>query len=193
TSTNREMILPAEKYGVKVMSVGFFITPSDALIWRGPMATGALKQLVHQTLWGSLDFLLIDMPPGTGDVHLTLLTELSIDGAVIVSTPQEIALADVRRGISMFRSEKINVPVLGIIENMAWFTPAELPRNRYYIFGRGGGSRIAEETGVDLLGEIPVIQSVMQASDDGVPEAVSERGAGEYYHIAAKKIVDKLK
>ncbi len=189
---NRERIIPAEKHGVRIMSVGFFINDDDALIWRGPMATGALKQLIHQCRWGELDYLLIDLPPGTGDVHLTILSELAVDGAVIVSTPQRVALADVKRGISMFRSEKIAVPVLGVVENMAWFTPEELPDNRYYIFGRGGAAEMAREEGVDLLAEIPVIQSVMQSSDDGVPAALSDSPVAGHYREAARKIVDKL-
>lgn len=191
-SGSHEMIVPAEVHGVKLMSVGFFISPDDALMWRGPMATGALKQLIHHTRWGELDFLLIDMPPGTGDVHLTILSELKIDGAVIVSTPQEVALADVRRGIAMFRSEKVNVPVLGIVENMAWFTPAELPENRYYIFGRGGATALAAEEGIEILGEMPLIQSVMEGADIGVPGALPGGKAKVYYREVARKIVDKL-
>ncbi|MCC8018921.1 MAG: P-loop NTPase [Rikenellaceae bacterium] len=191
-SGNHEMIVPAHVYGVELMSVGFFISTDDALLWRGPMATGALRQLIHQTRWGELDYLLIDMPPGTGDVHLTILSELKIDGAVIVSTPQQVALADVRRGIAMFRSDKVNVPVLGIIENMAWFTPAELPDNRYYIFGRGGARELAIAEGIDLIGEIPIIQSVMDGADTGKPGALPGNRAEIYYRETAQIIVDKL-
>lgn len=189
----KEMIIPAEANGIKVMSVGFFINPADALIWRGPMATGAVKQLIHQTEWGMLDFLLIDLPPGTGDIHLTIISELKIDGAVIVSTPQQIAVADVIRGISMFRSEKINIPVLGIIENMAWFTPEELPDNRYYIFGKGGAAGLAVKEGINLLGEIPVIQSVMEGADSGTPGASLSESIKKYYLKTAENIVSKLK
>lgn len=188
----REMIIPAEAYGVKVMSIGFFIRPEDALVWRGPMATGALKQLIHQTRWGSLDFLLLDLPPGTGDVHLTILSELQIDGAVIVSTPQQIAIADVVRGISMFRSPKVGIPVLGIIENMAWFTPEELPGNRYYIFGQGGAAQLAEKEGIKLLGEIPIVMSVMDGADSGKPGSTASAAVAQYYEQAAREIVKSL-
>ena len=185
-------MIPAEAYGVKVMSIGFFIKPDDALVWRGPMATGALKQLIHQTDWGALDVLLIDMPPGTGDVHLTLLAEMKVNGAVIVSTPQEVALADVVRGISMFRADHINVPVLGIVENMAWFTPEELPNKKYYIFGKGGAARLAEQTGVPLLGEIPLIMSAMEGSDSGKPAVTTSAEAVKYYEHIARIIVNNI-
>lgn len=188
----RDMIVPAESFGVKVMSIGFFIKDSDALIWRGAMATNALRQLINQTAWGELDFLLIDMPPGTGDVHLTLIQDMKIDGAVIVSTPQQVALADVVRGIAMFKADKIEIPVLGIVENMAWFTPEELPENRYYIFGRGGAVELARKEGIDVLGQIPVVESVMQGADDGVPAAAGEGALAHIYQQTALKIVDKL-
>lgn len=189
----REMIIPANAGGIKIMSVGFFISPEDALIWRGPMATGAVRQLIHQTEWGALDFLLIDLPPGTGDIHLTIINELKINGAVIVSTPQQIAVADVVRGISMFRAQKINIPVLGIIENMAWFTPEELPGNRYYIFGKGGAADLANKTGVPLLGEIPIIQSIMEGADSGRPITSTSETIKEYYLETAENIVENLK
>jgi ATP-binding protein involved in chromosome partitioning len=169
----KEMIIPIEKYGLKVMSIGFFVEPSQALIWRGPMASNALKQLMNDTDWGELDFLIIDLPPGTGDIHLTLVQEMPVTGIAIVSTPQEVALADARKAVSMFNSDKIQVPVLGLIENMSWFTPAELPNNKYYIFGKGGGKRLANETGVPLLGEIPLVQSVCESGDIGKPAALS--------------------
>lgn len=187
-----EMMVPAESRGVKIMSIGFFIPPDNALIWRGPMATGALRQLVRQTVWGELDFLLIDMPPGTGDIHLSVVHELSIDGAVIVSTPGRLALADVKRGVEMFRSEGIAVPVLGVVENMAWFTPAELPDNRYYIFGRGGARRFAEDEGVDFLGDIPLVQSAGEGTDGGLSASGIRDGVATYYSDIARKIVDKL-
>ena len=186
---NIQAMMPAKSYGVKIMSIGFFINPDDALVWRGPMATSALKQMIHQTAWGELDFLLIDMPPGTGDVHLTLLSELKITGAIIVSTPQQIAIADVIRGISMFRSEQINIPILGMIENMSWFTPAELPNNKYYIFGREGAKKIAATQGIDLLGEVPLVQSVREGSDYGHPAATDPNAIVNVYYM---KIAEKL-
>ncbi len=193
SSSGRDMMMPAEAHGVEVMSIGFFIGEGDPLIWRSPMATSALRQMIHQTAWGELDYLLIDLPPGTGDVHLTVLGELMVSGAVIVTTPQKVALADVARGIRMFRSPGMEIPVLGIIENMAWFTPAELPNNRYYIFGRGGVEELARREGLPVLGEIPVIQSVMEGGENGTPGAeVSEAVAG-YYRAIAEKVVDKLK
>lgn len=187
-----DRILPAEAFGIKIMSIGFFINPSDALIWRGPMATNALKQLIQQTQWGELDFLLIDLPPGTGDIHLTLVTELPFTGAVIVSTPQKMALADVVRGIQMFKNDKIHIPLLGLIENMSWFTPAELPDHRYYIFGQGGARTLAAREGIKLLGEIPLIQSVREASDEGKPLTEEENMAASYYEDIAGNLVHQL-
>lgn len=184
-----EYIVPAEINGIKLMSIGFFIKPTDALMWRGVMACNALKQLIHQTKWGTLDFLLIDLPPGTGDIHLSILTELKVTGATIVSTPQKVALADVVRGVEMFRHEQVNIPVLGIIQNMAWFTPAELPNNRYYIFGHGGAQEYAETNGVPFLGEIPIVQSIMESADSGKPVTECDEMVREYYHNLAEKIV----
>lgn len=184
-----DYIIPAEVDDIKLMSIGFFIKSTDALMWRGVMASNALKQLIHQTKWGTLDFLLIDLPPGTGDIHLSLLTELKVTGAVIVSTPQKVALADVVRGVEMFKHEQVNTPLLGIIENMAWFTPAELPDNRYYIFGRGGASVYAEQNDIPLLGEIPIIQSIMESADGGKPAAACDEMVGEYYRTIGEKIV----
>lgn len=188
-----ELIIPAEAYGVKIISIAFFIADNDALIWRGPMATNALRQLIHQCKWGELDFLLIDMPPGTGDIHLGILQELKLNGAIIVSTPQNIALADVVRGIKMFEAPKIEVPVLGIVENMSWFTPAELPDNRYYLFGRDGASNLAKELKIDILGQIPIIQSVMEGADNGKPEVLNNSEIKKYYTQVVDKIVNKLK
>ncbi len=187
-----DLIVPAESMGVKIMSIGFFIDPSDALVWRGPMATNALKQLIRQTKWGGLDYLLIDLPPGTGDVHLTIVHDLEIDGAVIVSTPQQLAVADVRRGVEMFRAEGIGIPVLGIVENMAWFTPAELPDNKYYIFGEGGARRFAETENIEFLGDIPVVQSVMESGEGGIPSQGLRPEVRPYYVDIARRIVDKL-
>ena len=187
-----EYIIPAQSLGIKVMSIGFFIKPTDALMWRGAMAVNALHQLIHQTRWGKLDYLLIDLPPGTGDIHLSMINELKLSGAVIVSTPQQIAVADVIRGVEMFRHKQVDVPVLGIVENMAWFTPEELPNNRYYIFGREGAKRYAEESGIDLLGLVPIIQSIMDGCEDGRPATGFDLRVEEYYAQIAEKIVDKL-
>ncbi len=187
-----DRIIPADAAGVKLISIGFFIKPTDALVWRGTMANSALRQLIHQTQWGALDFLLIDLPPGTGDIHLSVLSEISVDGAVIVSTPQSIAVADVVRGVEMFRSESINVPILGIVENMAWFTPEELPENRYYIFGQGGAKRYAEECGVELLGELPIVQSIMEGADGGRPAVGVDSRVEAWYRDIADRIVSNL-
>ncbi len=189
---NTDHIIPAEAMDIKLMSIGFFIQPTDALLWRGAMAVNALKQLIHQTKWGTLDFLLTDLPPGTGDIHLSIIGELKIDAAVIVSTPQQVAVADVIRGVELFRNENVNIPVAGIIENMAYFTPEELPNNRYYLFGKGGARRYAEENGVDLLGEIPIIQSIMECSDEGHPAAGIDLRVEKEYRQIAEKIVEKV-
>ena len=188
----QDYIVPAQSQDIELMSIGFFIQPNDALMWRGAMATSALKQLLHQTLWGGLDFLLIDMPPGTGDIHLTILSEIKLDGAVIVSTPQQVAVADVVRGVEMFRHEQVNVPVLGVVENMAWFTPKELPNNRYYIFGKGGAKDYAEQAGVDFLGEIPLIQSIMEGGETGTPSVENDKEVEKYYREIAEKMICKL-
>ena len=185
----KEWIVPAEAYGVKVMSIGFFIPPGDALMWRGPMATNALRQMIHQTLWGPLDFLLLDLPPGTGDVHLSVISEMKVDGALIVTTPQRVALADVVRGVHMFRNEKVNIPILGLVENMAWFTPAELPDNRYYIFGEGEAARIAEQEKLPLLASIPLIRSVSEAADSGRPVTSENLPDGKFYDLLAESVV----
>lgn len=185
-------IIPAESMDIRLMSIGFFIKPTDALLWRGAMAVSALKQMIHQTRWGTLDFLLADLPPGTGDVHLSIIGELKIDAAVIVSTPQQVAVADVVRGVEMFRNENVNILVAGIVENMAWFTPAELPDNRYYIFGRGGARAYAEKSGVDFLGEIPIIQSIMDGGEEGRPAAGIDPRVEESYRAIAEKIVSNV-
>lgn len=169
----RELIRPEENYGVKLLSIGFFVNKEDAVLWRGAMASNALKQLIGEANWGALDYFLIDLPPGTSDIHLTMVQTLAITGAIVVSTPQEVALADARKGISMFTGEKVNVPVLGLIENMAWFTPAELPENKYYLFGKEGCKRLAEELGVPLLGQIPIVQSICEGGDSGCPVALN--------------------
>ena len=169
----RDLICPIEKYGVRLLSIGFFVSPTTATLWRGGMATSALKQLIADADWGELDYFILDTPPGTSDIHLTLLQTLPITGAIIVSTPQQVALADARKGIDMYRNDKVNVPILGLIENMAWFTPAELPENKYYIFGREGCKALAEEMNVPLLAQIPLVQSICDNGDAGTPAALS--------------------
>jgi ATP-binding protein involved in chromosome partitioning len=192
TEDGVEWIIPIEKYGVKLLSVGFFIQPEDAVVWRGPMATSALKQLISQGDWGELDYLLIDLPPGTGDVHLTMVQEVPVTGVVIVSTPQDVALADVIKGINMFAGEKINVPVLGLVENMAWFTPEELPDNKYYIFGREGCKNLAEKMGISLLGQIPIVQGIRESGDSGLPVALSDNQSGEAFRLLSEEVKNAL-
>ena len=165
---------PIESYGVKILSIGFFTKPDQAVIWRGPMASKALNQMIFDATWGELDFLLVDLPPGTGDIHLSILQALPVTGSVIISTPQNIALADARKGIAMFNQKSINVPVLGIIENMAYFTPFELPENKYYIFGKDGAKNLSQDMNVKLLGEVPIVQSIREASDFGHPASLQE-------------------
>ncbi|MEP2936198.1 MAG: Mrp/NBP35 family ATP-binding protein [Gilvibacter sp.] len=170
---------PIENYGVKVLSIGFFTKPDQAVIWRGPMASKALNQLIFDAAWGELDFLLLDLPPGTGDIHLSIMQSLPITGAVVVSTPQTVALADARKGVAMFEQESIQVPVLGMVENMAYFTPAELPENKYYIFGREGAKNLAEDLDIPFLGDIPLVQSIREAGDVGHPAALQTATAIE--------------
>ena len=175
----RSKMKPVENYGVKILSIGFFTQPDQAIVWRGPMAAKALNQMIFDAAWGELDFLLVDLPPGTGDIHLSIMQSLPVTGAVVVSTPQEVALADARKGVAMFRQEAINVPVLGIVENMAYFVPEELPDNKYYIFGRKGAQYLADDLNVPLLGEVPLIQSVREAGDVGRPAALQNATAAE--------------
>ena len=190
---NRELITPIERYGVRLLSIGFFVNPESPVLWRGSMASNALKQLISETHWGELDYLLIDMPPGTSDIHLTLVQTLGLTGAVIVTTPQQVALADAIKGIGMFTDEQVQVPILGLIENMAWFTPAELPQNKYYIFGRDGGRKLAEELDIPLLGQIPLIQSVCEAGDAGAPAALEQESLlGIYFRALATNIVEQV-
>jgi ATP-binding protein involved in chromosome partitioning len=165
----KELMIPVQSYGVNLLSIGFFVDPEDAVVWRGPMATGALKQFISQTKWGELDYLFVDLPPGTSDIHLTMVQEVSVTGAVVVTTPQQVALADALKGINMFRSDKINVPVIGLVENMAWFTPEELPDNKYFIFGKDGGMDLAVKLNVPLLGQIPIVQGICEGGDQGKP------------------------
>ncbi len=184
---------PIENYGVKVLSIGFFTQPNQAVIWRGPMAAKALNQMIFDAAWGELDFLLIDLPPGTGDIHLSLVQSLPIDGAVVVSTPQNVALADAKKGIAMFQQENINIPVLGVVENMAYFTPEELPDNRYYLFGREGAKNLAEDKNVPFLGEIPIVQSIREAGDVGRPAALQTKSqVTEAFTEIARNTVSEL-
>lgn len=169
TVNGRDLIVPIEQYGVKMLSIGFFVDVQSAVVWRGGMASNAIKQLINDAEWGELDYFLIDLPPGTSDIHLTLIQTLQLTGAIVVTTPQDVALVDARKGVDMFLNDKVNVPVLGLIENMSYFTPAELPDNKYYIFGQGGGRRLAEELHLPLLGEVPLVQSIREGGDQGTP------------------------
>jgi ATP-binding protein involved in chromosome partitioning len=181
-----------EKYGVKMLSIGFFVKPDDAIIWRGAMATNALKQLISDSLWGELDYLVIDLPPGTSDIHLTMVQTIPVTGAIVVSTPQAVALADARKGISMFRQEKINVPILGLIENMAWFTPAELPDKKYYIFGKDGCKNLADELNIHFLGQIPIVESIRENGDDGTPSAIQDTQTGEMFRQLGENVAQRV-
>ena len=185
----RTLIEPIEQYGVKMLSIGFFVNPEQAVIWRGGMASNAIKQLIEDAHWGELDYFLIDLPPGTSDIHLTLISTLQLTGVIVVTTPQPVALVDARKGVEMFRNEKVNVPILGLVENMAWFTPAELPENKYYIFGKDGGKELAQELDIPLLGQIPLVQSIREGGDNGVPIALQN---GHPAAIEFTKIADKL-
>lgn len=184
----KEVIMPIEKYGVKWMSIGYFAHPEQALIWRGPMACNALKQMILQVRWGELDFLLIDMPPGTGDIHISLVHDIPMEGAVIVSTPQNVALADVEKGVNMFRNDSVRKPIFGLVENMAWFTPAEHPDEKYYLFGKDGGMRMAEKYQIPLLGQIPIVQSIREGGDAGEPAGLSTRPDGLAFIALAEKL-----
>lgn len=189
----KNMMKPIENYGVKMLSIGYFSGANQAVVWRGPMASKALSQMLRDAAWGNLDFLLIDLPPGTGDIHLSIIQEVPVTGAVIVSTPQHVALADVKKGIAMFTMESINIPVLGLIENMAYFTPEELPDNKYYIFGKQGAQFMAEDLGIPVLGEIPLIQSIREAGDVGRPAALQEGAKiAEIYKETAQKMIESL-
>ncbi len=184
---------PIENFGVKVLSIGFFTQPDQAVIWRGPMAAKALNQMIFDAAWGDLDFLLLDLPPGTGDIHLSIVQSLPINGAVVVSTPQNVALADARKGIAMFQQENIQVPVLGVVENMAYFTPPELPENKYYIFGREGAQNLAEDQKVPFLGELPLVQSVREAGDVGRPAALQDdTPIAEAFKRVTQNVVSEL-
>lgn len=189
-SSGKEIIVPVEKFGIKWMSIGYFIQPGQPLIWRGPMASNALKQMVLQVKWGELDFLLIDLPPGTGDIHISVVQDIPISGAIVVTTPQEVALADVEKGMNMFKNKDISKPVIGVVENMSWFTPEELPGNRYYIFGKGGGKKLSEKFGIPLLAQIPIVLSIRENGDSGTPAAMKEGEGREAFRALAGKIIE---
>lgn len=188
----RNLIVPAEKFGVKMLSIGFVVDKDKAVLWRGAMASNALKQLIMDADWGELDYFIIDMPPGTSDIHLTLVQTLGITGAVVVTTPQQVALADARKGVSMFLGEHVNVPVLGIVENMSWFTPATHPDEQYYIFGKDGGKDLAEKLNVRLLGQIPLVAGICKSGDDGVPVVMQNTVSGVAFNRLANAVVDTL-
>ena len=189
----RELIAPISKYNVKLLSIGFFVDPDQATLWRGGMASNALKQLIGDANWGDLDYLLIDLPPGTSDIHLTIVQTLALTGVVVVSTPQEVALADARKGINMFTNDKVAVPILGLVENMAWFTPAELPENKYYIFGKDGAKKLAKEANIPLLGQIPLVQSIREGGDQGLPVALKEDTiTGQSFAQLAVELVEQV-
>ncbi|MBP1530594.1 MAG: Mrp/NBP35 family ATP-binding protein [Bacteroidaceae bacterium] len=186
----RDLIVPVEQYGVKMLSIGFFVSPEQATLWRGGMASNALKQLIGDAAWGDLDYFILDTPPGTSDIHLTLVQTLPITGAVIVSTPQQVALADARKGINMYQNEKVGVPILGLVENMAWFTPAQHPEEKYYLFGKEGVKQLAEEMNVPLLGQIPVVQDICEGGDTGEPAALHpETPQGQAFLQLAARVV----
>lgn len=188
----RQLIIPVERYGVKLLSIGFLVDKEKAVLWRGSMASNALKQLIGEADWGELDYFLIDMPPGTSDIHLTLVQTLGMTGVVVVTTPQEVALADARKGIAMFMDEKVNVPILGLVENMAWFTPAEHPEEKYYIFGREGGVRLADKLGVRLLAQIPLVASIADSGDNGAPVALTDSITGHAFMHLAHEVTDAV-
>jgi len=188
TEEGKTLILPIEKYGIKLLSLGFFADPDQPVPWRGPMASNAVKQLFNDADWGELDYLIVDLPPGTGDIHITITQSFPIAGAVIVTTPQQVALADTRKGLAMFKMPGINIPVLGVVENMAYFTPEELPENKYYLFGKDGGKLLAESFDVPFLGEIPIVQSISEAGDNGTPIALNKESllSGSFASLAGK-------
>ncbi len=185
-------ILPIQQYGVKLMSIGFLAPPDNAVVWRGPMASSALKQFLSDAVWGELDYLLIDLPPGTSDIHLTLVQSVPVTGAVIVTTPQKVALADAQKGVGMFKQPQINVPILGIVENMAYFTPEELPDNKYYIFGENGGKSLADKYDVPLLGQVPIVQSIRESGDNGYPAVLKDDVTAEAFRNLAESVAQQV-
>ncbi len=192
-TNEKPIIFPLEKHGIKVLSIGFFVEPDKALIWRGSMATSALKQLFHDAKWGELDYLVIDLPPGTSDIHLTMVQEIGVTGSIIVTTPQEVALADARKAFGMFRQDQINVPIIGLVENMSYFTPEELPDNKYYIFGKEGGEKLAKEYDVNYLGGIPLVQSIREGGDLGKPSVLDDNSpVKKAFEKLAKNVIEKI-
>ncbi len=192
SSEGHDMVEPVERYGVRMLSIGYFVNAEDAVVWRGAMATNALRQLLTEADWGELDYLLIDMPPGTSDIHISLVGLVKLSGAVVVSTPQKVALADAIKGISMFRNPKVDVPIIGLVENMAWFTPAELPQNRYYIFGQGGTRALAQKMNLPLLAEVPIVQSIREDGDQGTPAALdADSLTGRIFADLAARVVEQ--
>ncbi len=190
--SGKNILIPIEQYGVKLISIGFLAPPDSAIIWRGPMASSALKQFFSDADWGELDYMLIDLPPGTSDIHLTLVQSVPVTGAVIVTTPQKVALADANKGLAMFRQAQINVPILGIVENMAYFTPAELPNNKYYIFGKDGGKNLSEKFGVPFLGQIPLVQSIRESGDSGLPAVLKDGPTADAFTELAKALARQI-
>ena len=190
----KTLMVPVEKYGVKILSMGFFVDPESPLIWRGPMASNMLNQIINDGDWGALDYLLFDLPPGTSDIHLTVVQNIALKGAIIVSTPQQVAIADVVKGINMFRNDKIDIPILGIVENMAWFTPAELPNNKYYIFGKEGNKAVSEKYGIDIIAQIPLVQSICESGDNGRPAVLDSSSIqAQYFESLAQNVIKKCK
>ena len=188
----KNKIVPIQQFGVKLLSIGFLTNSDEAVVWRGPMASSALRQFISDANWGNLDYLLIDLPPGTSDIHLTLVQAVPVTGALIVTTPQKVALADAQKGISMFKQPQINVPILGLVENMAWFTPEELPDNKYFIFGEGGGASLAEKNEIDLLGHIPIVQSIRESGDDGYPAAMKDGVIADSFKNLAESLAQQV-
>ena len=188
----RQLMLPVEKHGVKLLSIGFLADPTQAIVWRGPMASKALRQLFSDASWGELDYLIVDLPPGTSDIHLTLVSAVPVTGAIVVTTPQDVALADARKGIAMFQMPNINIPLLGLVENMSYFTPAELPNNKYFIFGSGGGKKLAAEMNIHLLGEIPLVQSVREGGDSGNPIALDDSPVAMAFEELAMNVAQQI-
>jgi ATP-binding protein involved in chromosome partitioning len=189
---NKDIIIPVQKYGIKILSIGLFISRFDATVWRGPMASKVLQQLIRDGDWGELDYMFFDLPPGTSDIHLTLVQTLPVTGAIIVSTPQDVALADAIRGISMFTGKSIDVPILGLVENMSWFTPEELPDKKYYIFGKDGCKKIAEKFNVPVLGQIPIIQGIREGGDSGIPPVLENKVTGQNFRELANNVIKRV-
>ncbi|HRB54107.1 MAG TPA: P-loop NTPase, partial [Bacteroidia bacterium] len=188
----RQLMIPVEKHGVKLISIGYLADPSQAIVWRGPMASKALKQLFSDVNWGEIDYMIVDLPPGTSDIHLTLISAVPLTGAVVVTTPQDVALADARKAIAMFQLPSVNIPVFGLIENMSWFTPEELPDNKYYLFGKDGGQKLAAEMNVKLLGQVPLVQSVREGGDIGNPIATGNSIVSEAFNELSKSVAQQV-